>query len=331
MRIRRALLGAWVVSAMCGLGCETSDPPCGPDASADGVRDASALVDASSDGAIPPSDAGSSDAGETETDASVDAQVDVDAYVPPPVFERSVTIGIEDYVVPAGVHRLRITADGASGGDAAVLDGALCFGGDGAHVETLVDVVPGETLRVLVGRQPLPAVPGNDGCGGGGGGGTYVVRGEREPLVVAGGGGGATAYFGCIAGFDASLTTDGGDSQFGPGNARGGTAGSGGGAIEGEGGGGGGLLGDGADSSGTGGRAFVNGGAGGMGHADEGCLTHGGQGGGGGGGNDRGGGGGGYSGGASNNGGGGSFATHPGAFFTPRTERGHGYVLIEPL
>lgn len=282
-------------------------------------------------------DANVVDASMVDADLADDAALDPDvpdAYMPPPVFERWVTDGIEEYVVPAGVRRVRIVADGASGGDTLNFGSAPCLGGLGAHVETSVGVVPGETLRVLVGRHPATSASGSDGCGASGGGGTFVVRGESEALAIAGGGGGASGYFGCSAVGDASLSPGGGDDQLmGAGMlpARGGTAGAGGAAGV-TAGGGGGLLGDGAGSEVPGGLAFIHGGLGGARSFDEGCDGgDGGLGGGGGGSRDRGGGGGGYSGGASQGGGGGTIAMGSDTTITLRTERGDGYVRIEPL
>lgn len=294
-----------------------------------GARDAESVLD---------DDAGVLDAGVDDAGADAPLSADApepDAYAPPPVFERWFTDGIETYVVPAGVRRVRIVADGASGGDTLNFSSPPCLGGLGAHVETTVGVVPGETLRVLVGRHPATSASGNDGCGASGGGGTFVVRGEREPLAIAGGGGGATGYFGCGPVGNASLSPGGGDNQFTYSGMtmiyRGGSGGAGGASASG-GGGGGGLLGDGAAGMVPGGTAFIRGGLGGARSLDEGCDGgDGGLGGGGGGSYDRGGGGGGYSGGASQGGGGGTIAMGASTTITLRAERGDGYVRIEPL
>jgi hypothetical protein len=83
------------------------------------------------------------------------------------------------------------------------------MGGGGAFVSGYLDVVPGETLRLIVGRGgSLGGVAGEDWLGGGGGAGpnggsgggrTAIQRLVNDvwfDLVVAGGGGGASGYYG---------------------------------------------------------------------------------------------------------------------------------------
>ena len=221
------------------------------------------------------------------------------------------TGAIQSYVVPAGVTRIRIDAQGAAGGSVSTTCPAA--GGRGARMIGDVTVTPGDTLSIMVGGRGL-----SNGSDAGGGGGTFVVAPGNVPLVVAGGGGGATNNInqcgaGNRAGIDASVTTAG--TASGDGNIAGGINGNGGGASGGSGGGGGGLLTNGVAGTGlanNNGKAFVNGGAGGTGNNND----FGGYGGGGAGwftgGN--GGGGGGYSGGGTSGsqpftggGGGGSF------------------------
>jgi len=264
----------------------------------------------------------------------IDARVDLDA---PPVLPDAAPVTFEvsgarqTFAVPASATKLRIVAEGASGGDSDTFRG-----GFGAIVETVATVTPGESILVVVGEWPLTQVKGMDGCGGSGGGGSFVIRAAgSEPLAVAGGGGGASAYTATgmsSDGGDASLTTDGGASGAIPG----GTNGSGGPGNTQEGGGGGGLLSDGGSGIAGGGRSFGNGSTGGANDPSEMCgANRGGLGGGGGGGNDLAGGGGGYSGGAAHtganqhSGGGGSFGAG-----TPtirlRTTRSAGRVVLTP-
>ncbi len=186
------------------------------------------------------------------------------------------TPGAAQYLVPAGVTRLTVTATGARGGSNT--NGRP--GGLGARVTTTLTVNPGETLTVQVGGAggTAPVVNGNGGGGGyngggngfssngGGGGATDIRRGAAltDRLVVAGGGGGA------------SNSSNGGDAGFPNGAAgqsglagQGGTQTAGGTGIGGPGasgslgqggslngvftGGGAGLYGGGAGSSGGGG------------------------------------------------------------------------------
>jgi hypothetical protein len=240
---------------------------------------------------------------------------------------------VQMFTVPAGATKLRIVAEGASGGDSASFRG-----GHGAIVETIAVVAAGDAIAIVVGEQPAVQPMGSDGCGGGGGGGTFVIRvAGAVPLAVAGGGGGASAYTAAgmsSNGGEASLTGDGGDS----GAISGGTAGSGGTGDTAEGGGGGGVLSDGGDGMvADGGNSFASASTGGVNDPSESCgANRGGFGGGGGGGNDLGGGGGGYSGGAAHasianlrSGGGGSFGVGS-PTITLRTDHGDGRVVVTP-
>ncbi len=166
--------------------------------------------------------------------------------------------GYTDYVLPANLVSITITAKGADGGYAQVYDYffgnlvyCLKYGGDGATVKSTFNVgsgsgkIPaGSTIRTIVG---LRGASGNSqgfaGFGleyGGGGGGTAVLY--RAPssstwnlLLVAGGGGGAyqgMAGFGCVdsesgrGGVAWSTSGSGGNGDIGPG--AGGSGGYGG-------------------------------------------------------------------------------------------------------
>jgi len=100
------------------------------------------------------------------------------------------------YVVPDHVSAIFVRIWGAGGGEA---------GGSGAFVRGVLLVVPGETLKIMVGcssgggfqQTPLSYGGGGRGRGvsdmlcGPGGGGSFIVRASTY-LAVAGGGGGGT-------------------------------------------------------------------------------------------------------------------------------------------
>lgn len=191
----------------------------------------------------------------------------------------------QTYMVPAGVTRLRVTAQGGSGGN---YNGQTPFG-LAALVTATVPVTPGETLTIVVGGQggrnaatnPGGYNGGGQGGGnaGGGGGATDLRRATpatpdylpaRNALLVAGGSGG-TDNSGALggsggtptgadgannAGSGASQTAPGGGSYAGA-NAQGGSS-----AVWG-GGGGGYYGGGGAFSTGI----FSGAGGGGSGYA----------------------------------------------------------------
>lgn len=127
--------------------------------------------------------------------------------------------GGQNYVVPAGVTRLRVECRGAQGGGYA--------GGKGGRVAGDIDVTPGETLAVRVGGQPGGLAGGFNGGGNGGasvpggmlayggGGATDVRRGvgglSDRVMVGAGGGGtaGGYAYTGGAGGWPNGATAAG--------------------------------------------------------------------------------------------------------------------------
>ncbi|HMP26317.1 MAG TPA: hypothetical protein PKC76_19470, partial [Saprospiraceae bacterium] len=196
------------------------------------------------------------------------------------------TGNVQNFVVPAGVTSITITANGADGGR-----GVNVFrGGGGGAVTATFSVSPGDNLRIIVGERG-----GSGEDGGGGGGGTAVINCGNPAncatgtiLVVAGGGGGASSN---VSGGNASTTAGSGNGGTASANAGGGGGGINGNGQNSTGGGfGGGQAVRTAISSGGNGAGF--GGAGGRGF-----------GGGGGAGGGIGGGGGGYSGGNSGGGG----------------------------
>lgn len=156
--------------------------------------------------------------------------------------------GLQTFTVPAGVTTLTIQAVGAAGGS-----DQYGMSGSGASMQGDFSVTPGDTLTILVGEQPYPAIAG------GGGGGSFVWRtadaASADNLLLAAGGGGGG---GCtLAGNDASIGENGTASSGGnPGGTagQGGAGGAAGGsdADHGEpggGGGGGGLLTSGGDGA----------------------------------------------------------------------------------
>ena len=101
------------------------------------------------------------------------------------------TGGRAQFVVPAGVCRVRVEAAGASGG----VQGAAGTPGLGARVAATLRVTPAETLLVHVGGQGAAAVgatPGHGGWNGGGDGGAAIDRADGQPGRAGAGGGGAT-------------------------------------------------------------------------------------------------------------------------------------------
>ncbi len=118
----------------------------------------------------------------------------------------------QQYVVPAGVTSLKVKANGASGADATT--GGK--GGNGAYVESIIAVTPGDVLYVVVGGTNGYNGGGKAGkagdnvraraINGGNGGGASDVRRNDSTLagrvVVAGGGGGGGGF-----GYTSSLTT----------------------------------------------------------------------------------------------------------------------------
>lgn len=112
-----------------------------------------------------------------------------------------------DWTVPAGVTGVFVTARGPAGANHVgqrnqygnLVGDSLQVGGRGGIVTGVLEVTPGEVLRVAPGRTSLdPAVRGQNGLAGwrggnpGGGAASVLLRGAT-PLVIASGGGGAGA------------------------------------------------------------------------------------------------------------------------------------------
>ncbi len=253
-------------------------------------------------------------------------------------FQFNHTGFLQTFIVPDGVSQVYVEAYGAAGGS---YDGGT--GGLGAMVGGVLNVTPGQQLKLMVGGE------GQDGDGqfsyAGGGGGTFVTDNADNPLLIAGGGGGISGM--PVNGNEHASVNETGNDGYSPNNALnygvGGTAGSGAtNAMSGAacGGNGGGLLTDGEASlceggSPVSGEAFVNGGSAGVSAC--GANIAGGYGGGGGGGCHGAGGGGGYSGGGGsygiggNGGGGGSFNSADSPAAMAQANSGDGYVIITIL
>jgi hypothetical protein len=87
--------------------------------------------------------------------------------------------------IPHGVTSIRVHMWGAGGSSAGG------SGGNGAYVEGILDVAPGQELQVIVGGR---GQPNGVSVGGGamGGGGRSAIQVNGEDMVTAGGGGGGT-------------------------------------------------------------------------------------------------------------------------------------------
>lgn len=220
----------------------------------------------------------------------------------------------EEFVVPANVYSLSITATGGSGGTGNMGE-TIAAGGLGAEASAVFTVNPGDILTVAVAQNGANGTFSS--TGGGGGGGSFVVGPGGVLLLSAGGGGGGGCNGPCIAGSD-------GQGFAGTGTGGTGSNGAGGAGFNSNGAAGGGGA--------TGGSSYANGLSGGS--AGGGSAGSGGFGGGGGG-YFFGGGGGGYSGGngaVSNGaaGGGTSYADPAGteATATPGSNSGNGQIVI---
>ena len=106
--------------------------------------------------------------------------------------------GSYQYVqVPWNMERVKITMWGAGGGGSMTSLGSSTItgvGGGGAFVTGYLDVIPGETLRVIVGQGGSPL---NSGATGGGC--SLIQRTTNSgwiDIVIAAGGGGASGYYG---------------------------------------------------------------------------------------------------------------------------------------
>lgn len=133
---------------------------------------------------------------------------------------------IQTYVVPSNVYSISIEAWGAQGGNP--------NGGKGARMKGNFAVLPGDTMKIVVGHQGIVNNCGGSNSSGGGGGGSFVWKGNGSSavlLVAAGGGGGGNMNWTndtiTRRGLDADTLQDGvkGNSNL---SANGGTAGNGG-------------------------------------------------------------------------------------------------------
>ena len=126
------------------------------------------------------------------------APLDAGAAAPgPQVFDYIGDDVVQTYTVPEGVTNVQIQLSGGEGGDGGTCDFFLCgaggHGGSGAELVTALEVAPGETLTIVVGRQGSAGADNKGGCcagGGGGGGGKTSVSDSGTPIAIAGGGGG---------------------------------------------------------------------------------------------------------------------------------------------
>ncbi|REA00184.1 hypothetical protein DEQ92_20235 [Haloferax sp. Atlit-6N] len=185
----------------------------------------------------------------------------------------------QTWTVPADVTQIQVELWGARGAQA--FDEAS---GRGGRVKGILDVTPGETLRIYVGEQPTNAPDGgwngggtggssNSDTGRGGGGATDIRQGGStlsDRVVVAGGGGGWTtggaagAGGGLVGGDGADGDVPGGDGGTQSAGGTGGDNGpeSGDDGAFGVGGDGGVGDGNGGDGGGGGGGGWYGGGGG---------------------------------------------------------------------
>lgn len=175
---------------------------------------------------------GSNEASGSSTDPgfSIDADHDggynpTSTYSIQPGGTFTYTGNTQTYTVPQGVHQLKVTAVGGSGGYSTQLGHADVT--TGAQVSGILAVEPGEVLTIgaagvghivynnISGGWGLTA--GNDdfsggdggstsvGNAGGGGGASVILDGSGTPVVVAGGGGGSgSGGSGCGTSYDGS-------------------------------------------------------------------------------------------------------------------------------
>ncbi len=177
------------------------------------------------------------------------------------------------YTVPLGVTSLLVELWGAGGGAGAISGN----GGAGAFVSGTLSVVPGSTLKVIVGRMAFFSSYGGggyprDSFAGGGGGRSAIALGGIDLIDAAGGGGGffdinnfSVGYQGGAGGIAFGYAGTGPQAGLGATQSAGGAgfnSGSflqGGNAPSGAGGGGGYFGGGGSfDGSGGGGSSYAS-------------------------------------------------------------------------
>lgn len=238
--------------------------------------------------------------------------------------DDSASGAVQTWVVPSDITAIGVTLAGAQGGS------SYSDGTGGTTLRGVLDVTPGETLNIVVGRA------GTAGerylFGGAGGGGTFIyTQADADGLLAAaGGGGGAGSNDSALPGVTSESGGNGHQGGYG------GTSGRGGQSV-GLASGGGGLLGDGQAMWGDGGQSLANGAQGGRS-----SRIHGGYGGGAGSAHGCGAGGGGYSGGggggldiygtlAGSGGGGGSYFDGTLTTAVAGNQAGDGFVIIDLL
>lgn len=133
--------------------------------------------------------------------------------------------GIQYFIVPNGVYRLKITAQGAAGGLQDIARNNNNYRGKGIAASGIFFVEPGNVFGVYVGEMGFNSYrygywadyQNNDRGGGGGGGGSFVFRGEgpAAELYVAGGGGGGSSHDGYSKPADYAVGRDGSPSRDG--------------------------------------------------------------------------------------------------------------------
>ena len=152
--------------------------------------------------------------------------------VPPVTF----TADTLDWLVPAGVHSIDVTAVGGAGGAGGDFQDGIYggSGGAGATVTTTIFVTPGDTIDITIGLAGgdgggiFDAGDGGDGyavggdgayggiganSGGGGGGSSAVqIDGDLVPAVIAGGGGGGGGRGGFLTTCPGGAGGDGADA-----------------------------------------------------------------------------------------------------------------------
>jgi len=101
----------------------------------------------------------------------------------------------QNWVVPAGVHRIKILAIGGGGGGGGGYSSSYVGGGGGSGAILYVDmiVVPGTTLGVVVGAGGSPGTGGASPTSGGGGGQTYISWNGMKIITANPGAGGGAA------------------------------------------------------------------------------------------------------------------------------------------
>jgi hypothetical protein len=126
------------------------------------------------------------------------------------IYTFEYTGAVQNWVVPAGVSKIKVEAWGAQGGSASA--NGCATGGLGGHATGKYDVTVGQVLKIYVGGAGGAGNIGGFNGGGLGnsadpsststGGGASDIRigaaGLSDRILVAGGGGGAEYHGGCI-------------------------------------------------------------------------------------------------------------------------------------